>query len=113
VPTLNHTHTLIRMRTRAPAPGFASILLRQWWRCNDPKCSYRDIGEMILGKATLCNQCGTEFILSREDLRRVEPRCLNCAETKEAKKHQIAKAIAGDIFKEKDKITKEDDEFLI
>ena len=86
MPTLNHIHCYIRFRRR---PGY--------YRCYDPICTHFLDKESLLGKMTACFDCGTKFILTREDLRRAVPRCLNCSNTKEAKAHRLAQELLIDL----------------
>lgn len=83
MPSLKHTHTYVKYKKR---PGY--------WRCADPKCSHYTDHESCVGKASLCNVCGNEFVLTYADLQNVKPRCLNCSETKEAREFRKVKAIA-------------------
>jgi hypothetical protein len=74
MPTINHTHTYIRLKNK---PGF--------YRCNSPDCTHHANKDVILGKLSLCTDCQQPMILTREDLRRARPKCLNCSDTKKAK----------------------------
>jgi hypothetical protein len=84
MPSIKHTHTYVKYKNR---PGY--------FRCNDMKCTHFIDQERILGKLSKCNFCGNEFILTEEDLRRVRPRCLNCSNTKIAKRLAYNKAVAS------------------
>jgi hypothetical protein len=78
--SLKHTHTFVQYKKR---PGY--------WRCAHPHCNYIIDGETARGKATTCTVCGTnEFILDREAMRRVRPRCAACSTTKKAMAFQNA-----------------------
>lgn len=70
--SLNHTHTYRRIGTSTR------------FLCSDPHCSHYTEKKLLTNKASLCNECGREFILTREKLRRAVPKCDNCANTKEA-----------------------------
>lgn len=84
MPSLNHTHTLVKYQKR---PGY--------YRCAHPECTYFADRELCVGKKTCCTSCGDEFILDADMARRARPRCLNCAETKQARAHQLAKKVLG------------------
>lgn len=73
MPVLNHIHTYFKFKGR---PGF--------WRCGAPDCSLVIEQDLIKNKLSLCTQCGQQMILTREDLRRAAPRCLDCSNTKRA-----------------------------
>jgi hypothetical protein len=82
MPTVAHIHTYIRHKNK---PGY--------YRCNSPDCTYSIEKSEILGKLSRCNQCGNQIILSREDLRRAAPKCLNCSNTKKAIAHRKAQNV--------------------
>lgn len=82
MPAIAHIHTYVKYKNR---PGF--------YRCEAPDCTHIIDKELLLGKLSLCSLCGSQMILTREDLRRAKPRCLNCSETKKAKLHKKANEI--------------------
>ena len=55
------------------------------YRCIDPECTHLAQKWLIEGKKAICRFCGREFILDREALRRKNPRCLSCSDTKQAR----------------------------
>ena len=67
------------------------------YMCGMAKCPHFKHKKFLIGKASLCNSCGTEFILTEEHLRRARPLCLNCANTKEARVFQERKRIFEEI----------------
>ncbi len=69
-----HLHTYER-RTRS----------RTTYRCIDPECTHLAQKWLIEGKKAICRFCDGEFILDREALRRKNPRCLSCSDTKQAR----------------------------
>ena len=102
MPTLTHVHTYIKYKPN------------KWnkhdlYRCDDPHCTHFDEKSAILGKATLCNQCGVEFILTRESLRRIKPRCLKCSNTKEARTARAVSALIDSLSVE-EVITRQDND---
>jgi hypothetical protein len=58
--------------------------------------------EATEGKLSLCTACGSQFILTREDLKRAKPKCLNCSNTKKArtfkKAQQLTQYLGTDMF---------------
>jgi ssDNA-binding Zn-finger/Zn-ribbon topoisomerase 1 len=57
----------------------------QHWKCADPDCFETIEGALLEGKRTLCPQCHeTSFILTKDLMRRVKPKCINCRDTKDA-----------------------------
>lgn len=62
---------------------------RDMFRCAHKYCYHMTDKVSLVGKANIC-RCGTEFILSRDDLRRKWPRCAACSNSK--KNTQILRA---------------------
>lgn len=91
MPALTHVHSYIRWkisRTRNKVVDGELV-----FKCNDPHCTHFDRRSAILGNASTCPSCGTEFLLTLENLRRAVPKCLNCSNTKEAREHKMAKSL--------------------
>ena len=86
MPSLNHIHTYVR-------------LTKDVFRCADKHCYHTAKKTILVGKATLCNECGEEFVLTREDLRRSRPRCMKCSKTKKALAVQSATNAVDSVFK--------------
>ncbi len=82
MPTMNHVHTYVRYKAR---PGY--------YRCDAPDCTHFLDKENVQGKLSRCTVCGDQMILSREDLRRARPKCMNCSNTKTAKMHRKAQEL--------------------
>ncbi len=88
MPSLKHIHTFVQYKKR---PGY--------WRCAHPHCNYILDNEAVKGKATVCAICGTEeFILDRESMRRVKPRCPACSTTRKAVAFQRATSFVDSIL---------------
>ena len=96
MPSLDHTHTYIRWKT--------TKLGVTYYRCNHANCTHFIDKDLIVGKTTLCSNCGDQFILSHEDLRRAKPRCLSCSNTKEAKTIRMARSIMDSIIPKEDEL---------
>lgn len=92
---LQHVHTWVRWKKNFGAWQF---------KCADPDCdAVKDLSYLV-GKRTKCSICfSTEFILTKVDLKRVRPRCLDCSETKDAIEHRRNKKIVEMIFEEQAK----------
>lgn len=84
---LKHVHIYVRYK-------------RGLYKCNDPHCTHFADREFLVGKATLCSKCGSEFVLTREDLKRKAPLCLNCSDTKEAKRYRLSKQLIAAVLHE-------------
>lgn len=81
MPKKDHIHTFVKYKKR---PGF--------FRCLHPDCTAIFDKEFLRGKRALCS-CGRDFILTREDLRRATPKCMNCSDTKQARAFQAAQSL--------------------
>lgn len=81
MPAIKHTHTYGKMKNR---PGY--------WKCNHPECTHYVHRDFVMGKASLCNQCGGIIpVLNHHHLALVKPLCINCSNTKEAKEFRERK----------------------
>lgn len=102
MPSLNHTHqyALYKKRSRKfknQETGYIPFEHR-YYECKHPKCTHYIEASRLVGKATLCNGCGKEFLLSRDDLDRVEPKCLHCSKTKKGTAAAAAKGILENLM---------------
>lgn len=50
--------------------------------CTLPDCHYKIDVPLALGKRTLCNICGEEFIMSEYTIKLVKPHCSDCGKVK-------------------------------
>jgi sRNA-binding protein len=80
--SVNHVHTYYTTKKR-----------ERIFYCADPYCTHRLDRKLLVGKASKCNLCGNEFILTRQDLERAKPRCQACSQTKQAKAIHAASAV--------------------
>jgi len=51
------------------------------WACALPECTHyqpKHLESMVEGRTSLCNQCGSEFILNEDNMREKNPRCDDC-----------------------------------
>jgi hypothetical protein len=77
MPSQNHTHTYVQFKAR---PGY--------FRCAAPDCTHFLIREAVIGKNSLCNDCGQSFLLTLDAAKLRKPRCLMCRNTKQARAFQ-------------------------
>ena len=66
---LSHIHRLKRHRY----PSGNAVYF-----CTLPDCHYKIDVPLALGKRSLCNICGKEFIMSEYTIKLVKPHCLDC-----------------------------------
>lgn len=52
------------------------------YRCVHPDCAYFTDRVLLLGKRSLCNRCGQEFILDQFALELAKPCCAACSKNK-------------------------------
>ncbi len=69
MPSLNHIHTLRRVKHKTRKDIFM---------CTNPECSFTRNREFLVGKHGVCPYCHTTFILDRVQLNNKEPHCGNC-----------------------------------
>lgn len=82
MPSQKHIHTYAKYKGK---PGY--------YKCNSPDCTHFAQRNLIEGKFSLCNLCGTQFTLTFYDLDQAYPRCLNCSNTKKARQARKAKEL--------------------
>jgi len=71
---LDHVHTYAK-----------SPRNKNFYRCRDSHCSHYKHRKDLEGKASLCNLCGIEFVLSWYSLTLAKPRCPACSTSKKGK----------------------------
>lgn len=100
MPSLKHTHSFVRYKRTEKTV---------WFKCADPECTAIYDREMVTGKASLCPKCKTTvFILDSQAVKRAEPLCLECRNTKEGRAHRRAKTlVAGMLSKLNDETDKD------
>jgi hypothetical protein len=69
----NHTHKLRRHKY----PSGNSVYF-----CTLPDCHYKIDVPLALGKRTVCNICGNEFIMNEYTIKLAKPHCLDCGKIK-------------------------------
>jgi ribosomal protein S27AE len=77
------------------------------YRCNHPDCSHSDFRANIKGKRTICSKCHfNETFMDSENMKRANPVCFKCANTKKAKelrsKHTVLQELIDLGIKEPD-----------
>ena len=79
----SHTHSFVFWKNNFGERTF---------RCIHPECYKILPVSLLIGKLNECCLCHQiKFTLTKEDLRRVKPRCENCSNTKEAKRKRVIK----------------------
>lgn len=78
--TIEHVHSFVRVKRR-----------KTMYMCNDPHCTYRQDKDFLVGKASLCCNCGQEMVLTGEMLRLARPAHATCRNTKEGRMENAAK----------------------
>lgn len=91
---LKHTHSMKKL-------GPAEIKGRKvlMYHCVHPDCFFKCEKGLLLGKRNICS-CGSEFILTVEDLRRAFPKCINCSDTLYARLHKRIQELSNTAIKE-------------
>ena len=89
MPTLKHTHTYVRQRTR-----------KGYYMCADPDCTESTKRGDLHGKRSKCTACGAEMILDNNKLRLSKPTCDLCGGSEKAKTFQKAQALVAGVFKD-------------
>lgn len=73
MPSLKHTHTLIRSRRD-----------KAIYQCADPHCTFKGHKDDLYGKASICAVCGNaEIVMGYEEFKRAKPNCENCSNRKD------------------------------
>jgi hypothetical protein len=80
MPAINHVHTYRRIN-------------KDLWKCNDPYCTHTCRRELVQGKASICNKCDKEIVMTPSAMQRRSPLCLECSNTAEARSYKKAKAL--------------------
>lgn len=83
---------------KKPVAGIPTVL----YRCFDPVCTHKVDVELLPGKKNRCT-CGEEFILTKDDLRRKQPKCKNCANTKDAVQYRKVKELLSSLKLDQEK----------
>lgn len=96
-----HIHSYIRVRKS-----------RNLYMCSAPDCKHYTQRRFILGKESLCTECGEKFILDSYDLKLARPVChKNCSQRPE---YVFLRNQRNEIFKLLEKVgVKENDNDII
>jgi len=111
MPALDHIHTYVRWKINR----FKDKIIggEQVFKCADAHCTHHQVRSMVVGKASRCTNCGSEFILSNDDTRRVHPLCFNCSNTRVAVERRAVKKQVEQLFKESEKEAKEEEQIKL
>lgn len=89
MPSLDHTHIYKKWK-KLPSG-------EQLWKCNHQRCTHFIEEGLIEGKISICNICKqNELLMSKENLRRVEPRCVDCSNTAEGRRKRKLQALIAE-----------------
>src|SRR5271165_1706655 len=78
---MNHLHRWKKLEKKKK--GTESV-----WICAHPNCYAKSSYNEIFGKESGCTKCGRSLILNGETIRRANPLCLDCSNTREARLHR-------------------------
>lgn len=89
MPTLKHTHTLVKLREGAR-------------KCSHPHCSFFAEDNVIKGKASMCFFCKEkEVIMDANQLKLSRARCDDCRNTPAAKARRRLKEVMKGLYEGK------------
>jgi hypothetical protein len=88
MPSQDHIHTYVQFKSR---PGY--------FRCAAPDCTHFLIREMVIGKNSLCTECGSQFLIDFDNAKLKKPRCLKCRDTVKARAFKVGQSILSGLFK--------------
>lgn len=96
---LDHVHMYVRFKDDKNP-------VKRYFKCSHPDCTTVQNAAFLCGKRSLCNVCGSEMILTYEQLRNKKPRCENCSQSKTAIQKREMKSQLTDeltlLFKKED-----------
>lgn len=87
---MNHLHRYERHKTR-----------KDIYKCVHPECTHYNSADMIVGKKAECSKCGNPMIIDKIQALRYKNKhltCLDCSNSKQAKKHRAAKDVIAKIL---------------
>lgn len=72
--------------------------------CTLPNCHFKIEAALMVGKISVCNLCGDDFVMTERDTNRVRPHCPKCGKVKmvgsDGKYHYFRKTAAPAILDE-------------
>jgi len=77
-----HTHKYIRGRL-----GEKHVI----FRCAFPDCTHYLAKEFVIGKLSVCNRCGEDFIMTRASVSLAKPHCESCTKSPKAEEQRNIK----------------------
>ena len=83
MPAKKHIHKYHRITL-----GYGKV-----WSCAIPECNHfmpRNMSARVIGKASICWNCGEQFVLDEHNMKDDRPVCIKCA----PKSESIADALA-------------------
>lgn len=88
----NHIHRLKKHKYSTGSTIFFCIL---------PDCHYKIDSALALGKKSICNICGNEFIMNEYSLKLVKPHCNECGKVRVKDgngKHKYIKKVTNQVL---------------
>jgi ribosomal protein S27AE len=64
--------------------------------CVLPDCTFKVKTALSLGKRSICNRCGNDFIMNEYSIRLAKPHCDECHKSKDAIKSPIISTVIND-----------------
>jgi formylmethanofuran dehydrogenase subunit E len=77
---MNHVHKYVRVKKSAKAT-------KTFFKCAIPACVHKVEKAFAIGRLSICNRCGNEFILDTRALDLAKPHCSDC--TKSSKNEMV------------------------
>lgn len=65
------------------------------WRCMLENCQHYLHAEMIENKQSRCWKCGRTFVMDKDRMQRVKPKCSGCIDHKDAITEQLDRLLKG------------------
>lgn len=71
-PAHNLPHKYVRVRKNR------HTYKKSLYKCSLPGCAHKLHADLAIGRKSLCNLCGEEFVMTKESVRLAMPHCDNC-----------------------------------
>lgn len=103
MPSLKHVHTYELRQSKAFGDKRKKLILirgERSYRCIDPNCTHYTEYSALVGKNAICPECRETFILTKNALTLVLPRCLDCRNTRESRNNQEVRSLVDSVITE-------------
>lgn len=87
--TLKHCHTYKKVSQSS-----------NQFRCLHPDCSHLIHVDLLEGKRAICNGCARDFILTKQSLKRIYPKCSECINSGKTTNVQIDSKLSEELLKD-------------